>query len=484
MILGLKLLVALAVLVLPGEALMRLLAPGSRWGWYRPLVAFGIGQGAAMWCLWLLGMAGVPMWSWGVGIVMAGSVLGLWFLWRDVALPMFSTIPSSPSTICVHPVHLRFSLFKRFCPLFSGGSGWKSRGKAALACVPWMILFLAAWVVAVHAAEEALEFRIGDVAGMGNWAYKAKLLLLSGGWPADFFGYEAHNRRMGYPPGFPLLCGWCAVFMGGLETHAIRLLSVLLTAGAFLLAGGEMICFRRWWGLPGVGGLLALFLGYPGRGILSHFYAEPLLLYLTAVAVLALARAGRGGGEMTVCLLATGAMAWVKNEGAVAFLLLAGASFVFAGRGGVPRKRILIAAMCMGMVFIVPWRLYLAAHGWHDESFAAGKFFGEGRWGRLAGAWVVFRDAMLRDGSRLGGAWWLLPVLGWCAWWAKDCVALPALVLAACGLVAVAILMMMGSAEEDFEWHLAAAPRVLLCPSLMLLMGYAYIGMNSENRKT
>jgi len=455
MILGIKLLLGLAALVLPGELMLRWLAPASRWGWSRPLIAFGIGQGVATWCLWVLGMAGVPMWSWGMGIILIASAGGLCLL-------RHARTSSSETTVILSAD--------------SGPRGMKQTGRKLWDILPWVLLAIASWVIAVQAAEEALRFRIGSVPGMGNWAYKTKLLLLTEKWPLDFFEYEAVNRRMGYPPGFPLLCGWCAVFMGGLETHAIRLLSVLLTIGTFILAGSEMIRLRRWWGMPGVAGLMALLLSRPGRDVLSGFYAEPLLLFTAAVTMILLARCDRHIGATSLFIVSAGTIAWVKNEGVAAFLLLTVLAFVFAKRSEISRKRIWMATICVALTMIVPWRIYLATHGWHDESFEGTQVLGAGNWDRLCAAWNEYRKAMYRSGSQFGGAWWLLPVLLWGAWRMQKSVILPVTVFTAAGWVGVAIVMMMGSVEENFEWHLEAASRVLLCPSLLLLMGFPHLG--------
>ena len=376
----------------------------------------------------------------GIVIILAASVVALWIRWRQNPSSKLDLDEGIPRV-----------------------NGWRGYGRLAFGSLPWIILIFGAWVVAGQAAAEALEFRIGSVPGMGNWAFKTKLLMMTGDWPADFFEYEAHNRRMGYPPGFPLLCGWCAAFMGGLETHAIRLLPVLLTVGTFLLAGGEMIRKRGWWGLPGIAALFALLLGYPGRGILSHFYAEPLLLYMSAVAVVALGRVSERSGGFIVVLLAAGSMAWVKNEGVVVFFLIAGAMFLFAGRAGVTRRSIAMATLCVGIPAVLAWRVYLATHGWSDEAFSREMLFEERRWEKLAGAWDEYRKAMFREGARLGGAWWILPILGWFGFQRRSGF-LPVLLVTSVGLVAVAVVMMMGSAEKDFEWHIAAASRVLLCP--------------------
>jgi len=531
MILALQFLLAVAALILPGEALLRWLAPGSRWGWYRPWVAFGIGQGVATLCLWCLGMVGVPMWTWGIGIVLLGS-LGL--LWKSSSLtsatgdrryrPAHEFACSGGLRPSV-PMHMRVKHWasslvsatgdRRYRPAYefacSGGlrpsvpmhmrmKHWASslasatgdrryrqcfRGRnlvrIAVAGLPWVLLLFATWILCMQAMDGALKFRIGSIPGMGNWAYKTKLLMMTESWPADFFDYEAHNRRMGYPPGFPLLAGWCAAFMGGFETHAIRLLSVLLTVGAFLLAGCEMIRLRRWWGLPGVFALLALFLSYPGREIFSRFYAEPLLLYTAAVTIVALARAPGNPRCVVIGLLAAGCMAWTKNEGVVGFFLLAGCLFVFAKSEGTTRRAVVIASCCVAGAMILPWRAYLAAHGWSDESFAWESFVGDGRWERLGGAWDEYRKPMLQKGHLMGGAWWIVPMLAWFAFQRNKNAMLPTLLLVAVGWVAVAVVMMMGSAEEDFAWHVRAAPRVLLCPSFLLLMGYAHLGINQPN---
>ena len=453
--LGLKFLLAVLALMVPGEVLLRWLTPEIRWGWCRPLVAFGIGQGVATWCLWCLGMAGVPMWSWGIGMVMLAGVLALGYLvWR---------------------LKNRGGGVAGVNGWYVLGGDWKCRMRVVGRYLPLLILFVCAWVVAVRCAAEALEFRIGSVPGLGNWAFKTKLLLMTESWPSDYFEYDAHNRQMGYPPGFPLLCGWFAMFMGGLETHAIRLLPVCLVTGAFLLAGGEMVRRRGWWGLPGVAALMALFLCYPGTEVLSHFYAEPLLLFTAAVTVVALGRAWDQGGGMLVALLAAGCMAWTKNEGVVGFVLIAGCLWVFAGRSGASRSELVIGAMCVGGGMILLWRVYLAVQGWSDESFAMRQFVADGRWKRLAQAWEEYRKYVFAKGAWMGGAWWIAPILGWFAL-QRDGGILPVIVITAAGWVAVAIVMMMGSVVEDFSWHLAAASRVLLCPSMLMLMGYAYIG--------
>ncbi len=490
MILALQFLLAVAALLLPGEALLRWLAPGSRWGWYRPWVAFGIGQGVATWCLWCLGMAGVPMWTWGIGIVLLGSVVVLWKASSLASTLIERRYRPAHEFVCsggLRPSvrmqkqmkHWASSLAsaiaeRRYRQCFRG----RNLVRIAVAGLPWVILLLATWIFCMQVMDDALKSRIVGIPGMGNWAYKTKLLMMTEIWPSDFFEYEAHNRRMGYPPGFPLLAGWCAAFMGGFDTHAVRLLSVLLVVGAFLLAGSEMIRLRRWWGLPGVIALLALFLGYPGREIYARFYAEPLLLYTAAVTIVALARAPGSPGYMVIGLIAAGCMAWTKNEGVVGFFLLAGCLFVFAKSMGTTRRAVVIAACCVACVMILPWRAYLAVHGWSDESFAWQSFVGAGRWERLGGAWNEYREPMFQRGYLMGGAWWIVPMLAWFACQRNRSAMLPTLLLVAVGWVAVAVVMMMGSAEDDFAWHVRAAPRVLLCPSLLLLIGYAHLGRN------
>lgn len=451
MIFALQMVLALIVLILPGEAVIRGLAPDSRWGWARPFIAFGLGQFITTSLLWAMGMVGIPMWSWGICIIVVLSSGFLCYGYRSRPL-IPSVVPDNSEP--------KPSILRR-----------------TVSTLPWLVLALATIFLAHHATLLALEHRLGSIPGMGNWAYKTKLLLITGDWPSDFFEYEAHNRRMGYPPGFPLLCGWCATFMGGLETHAIRLLPLILFIATFVMAGAEMVSRLKWWALPGIAGLLALFIGHPARSILSHFYAEPLLLFTAAVSVIALARAATSSSHTIIAILCAASIAWVKNEGLVLFVFLTGFTFLLANKNGFSRKHIAIATACTTLVLILPWRLYLMANHWHDESFASHMFFEEGNWDRLQASWKEYSRIMFSNGSRLGGAWWIALPLALISWQPKQKI-IPVMILSAIGMTAAAILMMMASTEPDFDWHVAAAPRVLLTPSLILLMSFAYIKIN------
>lgn len=129
----------------------------------------------------------------------------------------------------------------------------------------------------------------------------------------------------------------------------------------------------------------------------------------------------------------------------------------------------------VGILMLGSWQIYLMLHDFKDGSFAWGGLLRSDAWDRFKWAASVYAKAMWVKGESYGGAWWLLPGL----WMLQIGKMLPQKVTivmwASITYVISIIVLMVTSQEVDFAWHLASYKRVLLCPSVMLMMCLAYL---------
>lgn len=437
---------ALLVMALLGDLTLRFLKfSGALPRWQRVFVTFWIGQAVGTWVLWVLGMMGLPMWMAGAVCFLIYLVGGYWFLWKK------GKLLGATRMACF------FDLKKM---------SLRQRCEMGL----WILLvgMGCGFVVGIFIMA-GMSYPVQGATGLGNWLFKAKWFLLSGQWPPEYFAQGGLNRHLAYPPGFPLLTGWCAWVMGGLDHYWIRALPVALLSAAFCLAAS---CLQR--GLRGVVsllGLVILFTGYFGQVILWGFYAEPMLLFGLTIVVLILVKSDELEGSLPILALSLGALVWVKQEGLILALLLSGFLWVKAGSWEIERGGLVKFFGMALAIWLVPWRVYaFLGHG-KDENFSLARLFENGNWERLSQSWMAYRDLLWENGAYFGAAWWLLPLLAYVAFWRRNELAF---LLSAVSLiyVGVVILAMAGSVQEDFEWHLGAATRVLLVPSFLLWLGF------------
>lgn len=226
---------ALIILALVGDLTLRLFKmPTMLPAWQHAFVVFWIGQALGTWLLWLIGIIGLPMWSVGALCFSLYLLCGYGFLWKKGALQFAKNKKDDFSDNLENVFRKRLYL----------GFWWLLLG--AVCCFVIGIFIMA-----------GMSYPVQGATGLGNWLFKAKWFLLSESWPSDYFTHGGHNRHLAYPPGFPLLTGWCAWVMGGLDVYWIRALPVFLLSAAFCLAAACLERSIR--GLSALIGLVILF---------------------------------------------------------------------------------------------------------------------------------------------------------------------------------------------------------------------------------
>lgn len=425
-----------------------------------PLAAVWIGGGLG---LPVFQVPGVPFFWGTAGMMIAACAVQAW-AWRTRQVSMDERSEKISET---HPARR-----------------WASQSKIGW----WILMALATAWVGLLSAQAALVSPVEGVTGLGNWLFKAKVILENGSMPGDFFSWAGENRHVGYPPGFPILCAWAGWWMGGLDLVLIRALPWLAwTAGFFLLAGS---CGRSLRGAVALLGLTILFSSTYGQLSLRYFFAEPLLMFGVAVVVAVVIdiRSARchtaespesriQNEERRRCVgwavffLVLGPLGWVKQEGAVLAGLLAGFVWLQASGFGLRRRTVFLGWLGGFLIWVLPWSLAVWMGGVTDENFSAGRALDEDAWERLKLAAEVYFAYAWKQGENFAGAWWLLPVAAGLAFVKKDRLAL-GLLGTAMVYIAVVVLAMAGSMQEDFHWHLMAATRVLLVPSALVIIAF------------
>ena len=513
---ALRMALLLPLLGLAGWGWSRWICGGSEVGrlWLvRVPLALGVGFGGCSVLWWLGAVAGLGFSGWGwllAPAVLAGT--GWWLARRLVP----KRRGASSDGIATGPPE----------EVSSSGGETVERGRwagmaagAVLAVMALLIFSSAVWL--------GMSRSLFCVPGMGIWGYKAKMLVLEGGLPEDYFTSASHGlSKPGYPPGLPLVLAKGYQLAGGVADHAVKVLNPALLALLFLWMSAWLhrvtgLCW--WWAAA----LPLLFLLSGGARMFSQaLYADLLLaaLAIPALAMVAVAmpprafgskapRANRdrgaavpkgSGGTLVAagCVLA-GVCAFVKNEGVVVWLVAGAVAWMGCGAKWGWFRWWLGA----GLIWVVPWRLYVWLQGVSEADFDWGRPLREGgqellatvtavleRWwqlgwtpgsARFASAWPAMGLLLLlglvvalwnrfKD-SRMGslGTDWIHGGIG-----RREVLRLAlAALLTAAGVHGVYVFSAI-----DLSWHMLAMERTDLAPAGVALLAAAGLAAHLSRR--
>jgi hypothetical protein len=207
------------------------------------------------------------------------------------------------------------------------------------------------------------------------WARKGAAIFYYGSLPMEMFTRSVYVfQHPDYPLLLPLFESVQFRAMGGLNTWAVHAqfwLLLVTFVWALVYLGLRRGAFSTWTPIAVAVGVA------PGvYGQLMTAYADLPLALLLALGVLLLAewlRTGEGS-VLVIAILFLAAAANTKNEGLVASavtLAVAGGIFVFTRRWS--RLRIFSLGVLGYLVGVLPWRIWVSAHGvYHDVPLLKG----------------------------------------------------------------------------------------------------------------
>ena len=242
--------------------------------------------------------------------------------------------------------------------------------------------------------------------GWALWGVRAHALFAFGHPAAPVFT-ESQYSGLQYPLLLPGLEAIDSSFMGSFDGTLVHL---QLLGFAIAFVGGAWVLLRA--SAPSLllaSALLAVVTAPSFFGQLQTNSADVPLATMIALGVTALAAWARSGGAgllpAATLFLAAGAM--VKNEGELFALAAFGAAFAVTRR---PRLRALVRAALAWVALVLPWHLWLLAHGVTSTTFALSHLLSPGyltsHWNRVGSA----ADQLL-DQIRLESSWSHLPLL-------------------------------------------------------------------------
>ena len=318
-------------------------------------------------------------------------------------------------------------------------AGWPAIDRWALAAAA-LVAARAAWIAAVPAF--GWDFRY-------IWGLKARAFALAGGLDTGWLAWPGHGfAHPAYPPAWSFLIA-AGVVLGASAGAAAAawqaLLAAALAAACWELAAGASSWARA---LAAVAAACSPALLDP----VHSGYAEPLLAFLAAAALLGLrGLPERAPGSAALLVLAAGTLALVKHEGlALAVALVIGAAVAAGVRRALPAAAVVVAAT-------FAWQLVVPA------GLAAGDADLVPSLARAAANAAALPAALSQAVVRtptiaLMFAAWLAVVVCWGGRELRGA-------RLACGVWGLAVLGAYLSTTADLTWHLAtSADRVLAVP--------------------
>jgi hypothetical protein len=317
--------------------------------------------------------------------------------------------------------------------------------------------------------------------GIGHWMYAGGTA--AGGW-ADM---QTH-----YPPGFPLLGSYLAWWGAGWHERACWLLPALLFASVFgvfvqILAKsmqtGINNNLKKWFyffaAIIAIIIALAIFSSQWFWWLIGLFYAESLLIFfgLCGFGILFNNRESNDHQSLSIHdYLLAGAflagMGWVKNEGAVLFVLIASGYLIFMTKRQSWKKSIYLFVSA-GLI-LLPWIICMQAYGLSDP-FVEPSLLWERGWENFMAksneVWDYFYKMIAKPPAFYSGAWLISAVsiiLGLCLRWNVRWRLLILWVIA--GWFFVQCWIFSASTLEESSWHLPAMPRLWMLPTLLLVI--------------
>ncbi len=275
---------------------------------------------------------------------------------------------------------------------------------------PWTLPALAVLaILGAYLANAARLFSVKPLLendGWALWGLRAQALFEFGHPLAPVFTASQYPGLQ-YPLLLPGLEAIDSRFMAGFDGTVVHL---QLLGFAIAFVGGAWALLRPSAPSLLLGAALLAVVTAPGFfGQLQTNSADVPLATMIALGVAALAawvRSG-GGGLLPAATLFLAAGAMVKNEGELFALAAFAAAFAVTRR---PQLRALVQAALAWVVLVLPWHLWLLAHGVTSTTFALSHLLSptylSGHWNRVGSA----ADQLL-DQIRLESSWSHLPLL-------------------------------------------------------------------------
>ncbi len=296
------------------------------------------------------------------------------------------------------------------------------------------------------------------------WGLKARVFALAGGHDPGWMAWPGHHfAHPSYPPGWSDLLAAGAVLGVPVDAGAAAWQAALAAALAAACWQATAACPQWLRALAAAAAAWSPVIGDPRHS----GYAEPLLAFLAAVGLSALAGVARQEqGAMAALAAATAALALTKNEGAALALgLVAGAAAVGGLRRAWPPLVSLAAA-------VLVWRATLPAGLAAGDSDLAPSLAGAARHASELPAALAAALATTPALALVLVVWSLCVA----SWWGAGLRG----VRVAVAIWAIAVLAAYLSTTRELSWHLAtSADRVLAAPLpgvLALVLGAVFSG--------
>ena len=228
------------------------------------------------------------------------------------------------------------------------------RGTHASRWLPPVVLAVPLLLLAAGAAEKPVD----RYDAFANWALKAKLLHYGRSFADASIAPPVHRE---YPLGLPALEAYVLDWMGGASMRAAQVLFVVFLAGLALVAWRVLRPYVAVW--PLTAGLSLLLWMPAARDHALSAYADVPLASLFCSAALLL-----GSGQVALASVVAAAALATKRD-AVAFLVVLYAVAAVAALVTGDRRRLRSLGLSLAFVALsaVPWRVYNAVHGLHDD---------------------------------------------------------------------------------------------------------------------
>lgn len=314
-----------------------------------------------------------------------------------------------------------------------------------------------------------------DVPGIGNWGYKAKLILECDINNIDWWKRESVDRKVGYPPLYPycLACLWA--WKGDLPSSGVYLpnwIFTVLSMGIVVPHRSHSTKFSFLW----ISAVVVVFLSEPVRLMMHNLYAEPLLLLAAVMSIYSFRRftiSTKFSGVLFGIILSIPiiCLSWTKMEGA---MLAISGIIIFSRKiislRGVYSFLFLVCSVCV-------WHVNAFFQGWRDQSYEKGEFIGKNFLHNeilLNKLWSTINALLKHILNFENGAWILVvvPIMFVCSVFQKKNISswrCEFLVVCLSLMVVCVAIVRIAVSKEPLPWMLEVLPRIIVMPIVLLL---------------
>ena len=333
----------------------------------------------------------------------------------------------------------------------------------------------------------AMSEPIGCRPGIAIWGFKAKLIFLDQALPLQYLANpDLTFMQPRYPLGEPLFMAWLYQWMGAVDDYSITMLPPLYAGMACVGLYG--ILRQEGVARPLCAALTLLMAsGQQFYSCAIQFYMEiPLLLHALfgAYFLNCFAR----NADMRACWMGSlflAAGAWVKQEGVV----IVAAAFIPVVLTAWRLQRGLVlratgAMIAPVLLFIVPWQWIVWRSGatYSDFFFSRTMITSPDRVQKISDMIATdFYRALVGMPTTHAGAWLLLAVV--CVIRCKRFLATRGIQMLLLMLppIVITYAVVFFFSTLDIRWHLMAAYRILLPPSVIALLAAGMLCARDDN---